>query len=964
MTRPARTVSYRLAAACAILCGLAAAILVTLAIGLAFAQDAKPLRGVALVVGNGEYEHIAPLANPVSDARAVENLLNGLGFETDVATDRDARRLRRDLEGFADDAEGADVAVLYYSGHGIEAGGENFLVPVDADVGQITDASESLVPVASVIEELRQKVPVVIVMLDACRNSPFPPGAMISLKQGEPPAPVAAAGLGLTRGVTIFRNTPDKPGNVGAVIAFAAEPGKVALDGEPGGNSPYAAAIIRHLSAMAGEEFGTVMRMVAEEVYLKTGGRQRPWVNESMRRLLYFGERPKDAAGDEGDILAERRQLLLTIAALPEAGRRQVEQVAARSGVPMDGLYAMMRALGQDVPADPGELDKLLSQQADRLKQVLADRAAISSTDPEIARLITLSQRAVEEGALSTAIALNEQAKARVAALGDTVARAEELLRQRRREFADVYARSARAYELKLDFIAAAADYARAYAEISAFDPRLAFDYKTEEAAALAGHADYAGGSEAFRRAVDAGRQALAIGETIGDPVLASSAHHNLAVSLAYLGNATHDAATTRVAIAEYRKSMSLLPREQLDVNWAATSANLATALRFLGDIEGGTSAYQEAVAAYRQALSAMDPAAQPNNWQAANDGLGIVLGRLGAVTRDRDVLIEAVTAHREALREMDKAKNPIAFAGVTMNLATAYMAVADIDPGYDFLYEGIAAYRSALTVFNETATPNFWAIAQDGLGTALQALGERRRDTAVLTEAVAVHRAALRHRSREKNLLEWSMTQENLGDALKKLGGLVNDPSLIDEAVAAYRAAIDATPRTAQPRERTNTTNKLTELLLRIDITRANRATLSEAAAAYRSVAEAGTREAMPAQWSRMQFFSGAALFQFAELSRDVEATDAYRRAVDGFRASLSVPKPADRFQEGSGEYNLGLALLRLGQMQSDRGLVAEAVDRIAAASAIYRRGPDRSNDAVIARQLADARKVLSTMK
>ena len=961
MMRPAPIATHRLAAASVILWGFFA---ILAAFAPALAQETKPLHGVALVVGNGKYEHIAPLANPEADARAVEDLLNGLGFDTDVATDRDARRLSRDLEDFADDAEGADVAVLYYSGHGIEAGGENFLVAVDAQPGRLATASDGLVAVSALIEELKAKVPVVIVLLDACRNSPFPPGTTIALKPGAPPVPVAAAGLGLTRGVTVFQRAGNGDGNVGTVIGFAAEPGKVALDGEPGANSPYAVALIRHLSAMAGEEFGTVMRLVAEEVYLKTGGRQRPWVNESMRRLLYFGERPAETTGSEGDILAERRQLLLTIAALPEAGRRQVELIATRSGVPMDGLYAMLRALGQDMPDDPAALDKLLSQQADRLKLVLADRAAISSTDPEIARLTALSQRAIEEGALSTAIALNEQAKARVATLGDTVAQAEDMLRQRHREFADVYARSARAYELKLDFIAAAADYARAYAEISAFDPRLAFDYKTGEAAAWSGHGDYAGGVDALQRAVAAGREALALSERIGDLQLISGAHHNLGVSLGFLGSQSYDAATVRDGIAEYRKSMSLLPREQLGVNWAATSANLATALRFLGDIEGGTSAYQESVAAYRQALVAIDPATQPDHWQAANDGLGLTLGKLGAATGDRQILIEAVTAHREALREMDKARDPIRFAGVTLNLATAYMAVADIDPGFDFLYEGIAAYRSALTVFNEAETPNFWAIAQDGLGIALQDLGGRRRDRVALTEAVAAHRAALRQRSRDKSPVNWSMAQNNLGNALKQLGGLTNDRAMTDEAVVAYRAAVDATSRSAQPQLWAITTNNLAELKLDIGIARADRPALTEAAALYRSMADTGTREVKPAQWSRMQFFHAAALFQFAELSKGGEAVEAYRRAIDGFRASLSAPKPVDRFREGSGEYNLGLALLRLGQLESDRGLVSEAVDRIKTASDVYRRGNDRSSDEVIARQLADARKVLAGMK
>ena len=92
--------------------------------------------------------------------------------------DRDAQKLARDLERFVEDAEGADVAFLYYSGHGIEAGGENYLVPVDAGVDSLDNAGEQLVAaVGRAIGKLKAKVPVTIVLLDACRTNPFPPGA-------------------------------------------------------------------------------------------------------------------------------------------------------------------------------------------------------------------------------------------------------------------------------------------------------------------------------------------------------------------------------------------------------------------------------------------------------------------------------------------------------------------------------------------------------------------------------------------------------------------------------------------------------------------------------------------------------------------------------------------------------------------------------------------------------------------
>ena len=168
--------------------------------------------------------------------------------------------------------------------------------------------------------------------------------------------------------------------NLGTVIGFAAEPGRPALDGAAGENSPYAAALLRHLGAMDGIEFGQVMRMVTEEVYLDTKTKQRPWVNESLRRLLYFGVPQPEPTGEDGLITGERRQLLLTISELPDFNRAQVETVAAKDGVPLDALYGVLRALGTEkIPEDPTELEKLLDAQAGGLKD--DDRPARRAED-------------------------------------------------------------------------------------------------------------------------------------------------------------------------------------------------------------------------------------------------------------------------------------------------------------------------------------------------------------------------------------------------------------------------------------------------------------------------------------------------------------------------------------------------------------------------------------------------------
>ncbi|TGQ76320.1 peptidase C14, partial [Mesorhizobium sp. M2D.F.Ca.ET.206.01.1.1] len=98
------------------------------------------------------------LPNPANDARDMAKMLTDLGFDARNVTDRDGSKLKRDLERFVEDAEGADVALIYYSGHGIEAGGENYLVPVDADLSSLKDADNALVPISAVMEELKKTV--------------------------------------------------------------------------------------------------------------------------------------------------------------------------------------------------------------------------------------------------------------------------------------------------------------------------------------------------------------------------------------------------------------------------------------------------------------------------------------------------------------------------------------------------------------------------------------------------------------------------------------------------------------------------------------------------------------------------------------------------------------------------------------------------------------------------------------
>src|SRR3569832_554041 len=138
----------------------ALALLVTTAWSpLAFALD-HTLKGVALVNGEKRYKTLHALDNPMRDARAMDDMLDKLGFTVDRVLVADADKLREEILSFIDEAKGADVALVYYSGHGVEAGGQDYLVPTDTDLSTAAKAGVGLVAVGAVLKRLGATVPV------------------------------------------------------------------------------------------------------------------------------------------------------------------------------------------------------------------------------------------------------------------------------------------------------------------------------------------------------------------------------------------------------------------------------------------------------------------------------------------------------------------------------------------------------------------------------------------------------------------------------------------------------------------------------------------------------------------------------------------------------------------------------------------------------------------------------------
>ncbi len=224
---------------------------------LTFAEAAER---VALVIGNGAYLNGNTLENPVNDARLIGAALEEGGFEVTVVEDAGLAEMEQALVEFRRSAEGADAAWFYFAGHGIEVKGSNFLVPVDAEVEEEFQVKHKTFPLDLVLSAMDEAAtPLKVIVLDCCRNNPF----------GRSWHRSGAVGLG---------QVTDTP--TGTIIAFAAAPGKTALDGT-GGNSPYCEALATAL-LKPDLEIDQVFKETGRLVLAATERQQQPWINSSF----------------------------------------------------------------------------------------------------------------------------------------------------------------------------------------------------------------------------------------------------------------------------------------------------------------------------------------------------------------------------------------------------------------------------------------------------------------------------------------------------------------------------------------------------------------------------------------------------------------------------------------------------------------------------------------------------------
>ena len=267
------------------------------ALGITLATQSAALaeRRIALVIGNGKYENAGVLANPTNDADAVADLLTKAGFDSvDRRHDLGVVEFKRAVREFVDRAASADVAVVYYSGHGLEIGGVNYLIPVDAKLTSVLDMDDEAVSLDRILVAAGHVKKLSLIILDACRENPFHP---------------AADDARVTRGISTG-SPASGPTVADTLIAFAAKAGSVSYDGD-GRNSPFTTALVKYIT-QPGLDIRLALGKVRDDVLRATNHRQEPYVYGSLG----------------GDSVA------LVPAPVPRSERRAVRSARARARRP------------------------------------------------------------------------------------------------------------------------------------------------------------------------------------------------------------------------------------------------------------------------------------------------------------------------------------------------------------------------------------------------------------------------------------------------------------------------------------------------------------------------------------------------------------------------------------------------------------------------------------------------------
>jgi hypothetical protein len=249
------------------------------------ATVAKADKRVAFVVGNGAYRNVAALPNPAIDAKSMAKVLRNVGFDVVEGTNLTRDKMTERLLEFGKKAEGADVALFFYAGHGIAINGTNYLLPVDADIKSEMDVKlGTAINIDLTLDQTMGDAKVKLVFLDACRDNPF----ASKIKSNN-----------AIRSLSVQSGLAEMKSGEGTLIAFATGPGQTALDGQEGTNSPFTRALMANIAA-PGVEIQQAMTKVRAQVNEETNKNQLPWGHTNLIGSVYLNPTPA-AAGASAD---------------------------------------------------------------------------------------------------------------------------------------------------------------------------------------------------------------------------------------------------------------------------------------------------------------------------------------------------------------------------------------------------------------------------------------------------------------------------------------------------------------------------------------------------------------------------------------------------------------------------------------------------------------------------------------
>lgn len=360
-----------------------------------FSQPAFAEKRVALVMGNSAYQSVNKLANPANDSGAIAETLKSAGFDVvDLKRDLKVAEMRRALRDFSDKVRDADVAVVYYAGHGMEIDGTNYVIPVDAVLERDIDAYDEAIPLDRILTVIEPAKALRLVILDACRDNPFSQTMKRTIGS-------RAIGRGLAK---------VEPGSPNTLIAFAARAGSTASDGDSK-NSPFTTALIKYLPR-PGLDLRKAFGFARDDVLKATGNKQEPFVYGSL-------------GGDDVSLVpALPAPVVMAPAANPSADIRRDYELALQLGT-RSAWNSFLATYPNGFYSDlaKGQIDKIASEEtrvaatekarvateekahlaAEGARQAEQAKAAADAKAAEAARIEAEKAKAVEQAKTAAA---------------------------------------------------------------------------------------------------------------------------------------------------------------------------------------------------------------------------------------------------------------------------------------------------------------------------------------------------------------------------------------------------------------------------------------------------------------------------------------------------------------------------------------------------------------------------------